>query len=393
MRKFLLMLMAGLVATAVNAQDDVDSLVIDYGDSLIVDSLVIDIADSSVIDSVVIDDDGSLTVDSFDSDSLIVDSSLVIGDTDSLVIDSLIIDDNIVLTDSVGHQDTAAVAVSQPPPKLTGTLFGFGAALSVGTIPVFTMWQNTLPNMMSDLGITAAFGNDLVPGDTALLRYRVIQAPDEFNFVIPFTLSIHSIRDDHAISLAVSFFQNVKRFQSELSYSGDDTLARRVNLYEMLAYTTVSLEAAYHWSIPPVLFSVDRAQETYFTLGAGVSPFNYFTRSGGVTNRSPEDDERMRAVADTVQKRFSALTTNGMALSWRAGITTVRAYAQGSGLEMGLYYTGSYSTHFSIDGERLMESGVHPVDEEKDRPLTFISNRIEFRVSFLIPHQKRQKTE
>jgi hypothetical protein len=305
----------------------------------------------------------------------------------------------IILTASV----ISAENTGRPPGKqnthtppdttamMAGAYWGFGIGLSIGSVPVFGLWRNALPDTMRHLGITTPFfGADPLTGDIQPLQYRVTEAPDNFNFTLPFSISIRDIKPSRATVLALSFFHSGKQFQSEF-YFLNDTLNRRVSLYENLSYYSVALEAAYMAAIPPVFFSINGTQQAYFTVAAGASPINTLTRNNGIKIEAPADDPRMQALADSVQKSLAKLKTNGMSLSWRVGISALRNYGQGGGLEMGLYYGGTYTTYFYNDGERINTGQIDPNNDGADKPLSFLSNRIEFKVTFLMSpdHKKR----
>ncbi|MCL2218710.1 MAG: hypothetical protein FWC23_02170 [Chitinispirillia bacterium] len=287
----------------------------------------------------------------------------------------------IALTAAAVNADNA-VDTSTVRNNMAGTYFGFGAGLSIGSIPVFTMWQNTLPETMGRLGITQNFGADPLVNDTMPLRYRVSEIPDQFNFTLPLSVSLHSIKPGSAMSFALSFFHNSKQFQSILLFDRD-TLNRRISIYETMRYYSLSIEAAYQKAIPPVFFSIDGAQQAYLSMSIGLSPINTFTRDNGVKLSAPENDLRMQTLADSVQKSFTGLSSNGMSLIWRFGISTIKSYGQGGGIEMGLYYGGSYASYFYNEGERVNNGQIDPASLNAGKPLSFISNRIEFKAAFL----------
>jgi hypothetical protein len=163
-------------------------------------------------------------------------------------------------------------------------------------------------------------------------------------------------------------------------------------MHEALSYTSFTFEVGYQWSIPPVFFSIDGAQQTYLSLTAGLSPLNYILRNSGLKNSAPEDDARMNAIADTVLTKLSTpLSANGMSALWRIGINTIKKYPQGGGLEMGLFYCGTYNTNFYSNGENVTEKEITAGADEIDKPLSFFATRIEFKVSFLIPAKRGER--
>jgi hypothetical protein len=274
--------------------------------------------------------------------------------------------------------DTAAV--------ITGKYYGFGAGLSLGAIPLFSMWKNALLDSLSRIGIPPSFGSDTSAGNTGNLRHNVIEAPEEFNFFIPFQISIYRVKENSSASIGLSFFYNAKQFQAEIVPSLD-TSGRTVNIYETMKFYSLTIEASWQAAIPPEYFSIKGSQKTFVSLALGLSPAQYVTRYGDVT--ATEGDTRMQAVADTVKKKMMPdFSANGASASWRVGISTLKSLQKGSALEMGLYYSGTYSGYFFRDGNKVMKSDIYIGNDEIDNPLSFFSNRIDLKVTYLIPVKK-----
>jgi len=299
---------------------------------------------------------------------------------------------------SAVNKDSSVTDSRQPsakpdaaPPPLLGAYWGFGAGLSVGTVPIFPMWQRHFPNTLRKLGLS-----DTGNGETALLRYDIVESPDAFNFALPFRLSVYSVGEKHVFSFSVSFFRNSKDFQSTLYIT--DTVTRRIDILERLNYYSVSIEAAGNFAIPPIFFSVDGSQQTFLSLALGLSPVNAFTRESEFETDFNNNDTRMQAAADSVKKTFAAISGNGLSFSWRIGISVIKRYPSGYGSELGLYYSGAYSNRFYSDGTRLTEEHIKTRGADLNaenvtggKPLSFLSNQAEFRATLLVPAGKRNK--
>jgi hypothetical protein len=288
--------------------------------------------------------------------------------------------------------NTAKPDLDAAPPQLSGAYWGFGLGLSVGSVPIVPMWQKHVPGVIDSLGLSPAFGAD--SGDAASMRYRVTESPDAFNFTVPFSVSLYNIGETRVFSFTLSFFRNIKQFQSALSIDSD-TAARRINVLETLAFYSVSIEAAGRLAIPPVFFSVDGSQQTLLTLAAGASPVNTFARESEIKTTFKDGDARMQAAADSVKKAFAAISGNGLSFSWRVGISTIKRYPSGSGIELGLFYSGAYSNYFYGDGVRLTEehiktrgADINAENNAGGKPLSFLSNQAEFKATFLVPTKK-----
>ena len=316
------------------------------------------------------------------------DQSLSRRDTENSSADSLLSVRHFAVSTAdtiLNGRDTVA---AEPTPKMAGKLVGFGVGLSVGSIALFRMWQDALPTDIGGLRLSPDFGADLAAGDTALLSYASIETPDQFNFTLPFSLSLYRIKSRSAASLTATFSRNSKQFQASLS-SARDSVNRRINILETLSYTTLALEATYMTAIPPAFFSIDGSEQTYLTMSVGAGPVNYLSRKGEVKGNFDEDDPRMTAVRDSVGKMFTTLSSNGMSLTWRIGISAIKNHQRGGGLEIGLYYGGSYTTYFHVDGERIPTGRINANHAKAGKPLSFISNRIEFKVSLMNPLRRQ----
>jgi hypothetical protein len=334
------------------------------------------------------------------------------GDTDTVtvsginsvdtinVIDTINTANAVNTVDAIGNidNDSSAIAnkrqtapkINDDPPPLSGAYWGFGIGLSVGAAPIFQTWQRRFP----DTFLSPAFAADTAAGDANPLRYRVTESPDAFNFTLPLNLSLYSIGEKQVFSLSISFFRNAKEFQSTLDIA--DTVTRRIDILERLSYYSASIEAAARWSIPPAFFSIDGSQQTLLTIALGASPINSFTRESEIQTNFDDGDKRMRAAADSADRTFSALSGNGLSLSWRIGVSVIKRYRSGYGAEFGLFYSGAYSNRFYSEGVRLTEEHIkirgtdlNSESVTKGKPLSFLSNQAEFKATLLAPANKK----
>ncbi|MDR3013417.1 MAG: hypothetical protein LBU70_09475 [Chitinispirillales bacterium] len=375
-----------IVATAFadNQPDAVESIDGGFGIAELTDTL--DIVDS-------VDNFNEADIAGFMDLTDLIDEFSDRGSADFMDNVDLITDDTEI-ADTVVNQDDTILSTRDTIDTsfdLVGTILGFEAALSIGAVPLFELWQNSLPNTLSDLGLASNFGIDsvLFPGDNAFLRYRVTEPPSQFNFVIPFGISLRRADSSgNSLSLGLSLFHTSKRFQSEIYMDGVDAQNRRIDLYELFAYSSVSLEAAYRRVIPSTYFSIDGSRQTYLTLAAGISPLNVFTRYRELLNRAPDEDGRMKtieAAVDSALEKLPSITANGTSLSWRVGVSTLR----NNRLEIGLYYAGSYDFNFYSGDDRIAQSRISGVEsEDGDKFLSFTTSRIEFKVTFLMPTRR-----
>ena len=284
-------------------------------------------------------------------------------------------------------QDTTSA--KRDTAAMEGKYYGLGMGLSLGAIPLFSTWKNALLDSLNRIGIPNNFESDTLTGNTGTLRHKIVEAPEEFNFFIPLNVSLYSVKENRSASIGLSFFSNVKQFQAEIAPDLEDE--RAVSIFETMRFYSLTVEASWQMAIPPEYFTIKNSQKTFVSLTLGLSPVQYISRYGDVN--TVNEDERMRAVADTVKKKMMPdFSANGASASWRIGVGTLKKLQNGNGLEMGLYYSGAYSGYFFRDGDRVMKSAIHIAKDEVDNPLSFLSNRIEFKLTYLIPVKREQLT-
>jgi len=361
----------------------------------IADTTVSISADSSVVDTAINISDNNNTTDTANTDVNIskkrntIDTDINTSGKKSITADTADIEsaDND-MTDIAAGTSKKNKGVTDT--AISGKHYGFGAGLSLGSIPVFSMWKNALLDSLNRMNITPSFGRDSAANNTGDLRFNIIEAPEEFNFFIPFHVSMYNIKETHTASIGLSFFYNAKQSQAEIVPYLDEN-GRRVNIYETMKFYSLTLEAAWQVMVPQEYFSIKGQQKTFVSLALGVSPAQYITRYGDII--ATESDTRMQAIADTAKKTMMPdFSANGASASWRIGIGTLKRLQNGCALEMGLYYSGAYIGYFFRDGDKIMKSAIYNMGEdERDNPISFVSNRIEFKVTYLVPVKREKK--
>ena len=289
-------------------------------------------------------------------------------------------------------------ALSQPSPRANSNLLGgIGFGFTIGNVPLFNTWKNSLPDSLRHVGLDPGFGKILpdsvnsISADTMGLIYIISERPEIYNMTVPVYLSVQRIKEDELTSLGLSFFHTSKQFQS-MVFPGRDTLGRRVNIHEKLSFYSLALEVGYQKVIPDQYFKIEGVDKTYFTAALSASPLSAFSKKASVTTSVPAGDIRMHTAADIIKTHLTTLSSNGVALSWRLGISTMKRNPLGGGMDLGVHYSGSWYTLFTHNGFPTLNKHIHTQAPKPDRPLSFLSNRIEFRVSFLRAIGKNHST-
>ncbi len=260
-----------------------------------------------------------------------------------------------------------------PPSKW---LWGPGAGITLGSFPVFSMWENALPDSLGTFGLDNNY--PLQYSDSSELIYRITQKVDPFSMSIPISINYGYWTENSLLSVAINFSTSSKRLQSSL-FMQNDSLERRVNLNNTIRFTTLGFGAEVHRSIPRHYFSITGVDQTFFTAALGVSPFSRVTVHNYVS--SVENDTIIESVRDSVVAKFSTIAGNGIGASWRLGISSVRKLDKRSNLLIGLCYSGSWFSRFRTENRHLRKEDINP--QQSDELLSFVANRIEFTISLL----------
>ncbi|KMQ52380.1 hypothetical protein CHISP_0647 [Chitinispirillum alkaliphilum] len=257
--------------------------------------------------------------------------------------------------------------------------WGPGVAFTLGGIEAFSLWQAALPDSLGTFGLQKNY--PIQYSDSSTLSYQITQKADPFNISIPIGLSVVRATENSMISAGVSFFTTGKKFQSTITIK-DDSLEQKLNLGESIRFTSLALEMGIHKAIPQQYFQITGVDNSYFSAALSISPFSRISVGNTVSDAS-DDNQVANSVRDSVLKNQNSLASNGTALSWKLGITTLRAIDNRSNLKIGLYYSGSWFTRFSKENRELLRGELNPRASRASEPLSFVSNRLELNVSLL----------
>jgi len=278
--------------------------------------------------------------------------------------------------------------------------FSLGVSWSVGSIPLFSLWQSSLPSKLEHLGLTTdtvggptgEFENGDTLYDTLFTDFEEKEKPDFYNLAFPVHINWNfGVTDTRYFTLSGAFSFIRKTFKAAIVA---DTLGNQVKMVQSFAMYNGALELILHGTIPEEYFSITGIERTSFTLGVGTSPYIYLKRKSRVYREGGGRGDNLQSPLDSVlalqaqkiRPLFDNFTASGFSITWKAGITTLKKSTPYSGIEAGLYYSGQFYVFPDIT-----ENDIRSVLEEPDNTdLSFISHRLVIRVALLRTRKKRE---
>lgn len=261
------------------------------------------------------------------------------------------------------------------------------------------MWEKTLPDSLKDFGLlsgsfsispdTASSDSLTRLGDTSGLRFSIKEKPAIYNLSVPLTLSITKFRERSHFTSALTFSLFSKTQKGSI-YVLNDSLDRRVDIRQKFMMYSLTLNFLYGTRINPRYFSIDGVDRTNFMLGVGITPLVSMNRTFSTKRHS--DDIRIRSIEDSISSLFKDKHDYGFAANVKTGITTQSHLAKG-GIEVGLFYTLSWYNYFLNDGDRVYRRDLNPSEKDADKPLSFISNRVELTITLIRPAKKTTRSQ
>jgi hypothetical protein len=257
------------------------------------------------------------------------------------------------------------------------TIIGAGIGLAVGSIPVFSLWKNGLPQSLAGFDLSASSFS--LPADTVPLAFSIRENPDVYNMVFPLSISFDRCFSQSRFGTALSFSFISKKYTSSIATTADSSL-RRVDIRQQLALYTLSLDLVYGRKIPNRYFSVDGVDRTDAIIGISIVPLVALNKTSSI--KSNTQDPRFTALADSLSKGVNSFSSYGVAFGWRAGIMTLRRLSNRGGVEAGISYFGAWSGRFRTSGAPLLENQVSKTGISQTE-LGSVSSRLELTVSFI----------
>jgi hypothetical protein len=307
-------------------------------------------------------------------------SKYSVTESDSLI-QNKINDSNIIKSE---HNDTIVDSLF-----LNSNYLGFGIGWSLGSFEPAEMWGNTLPSELADLRLTKStliaaadsMSSDslLRAGDSSEITFSIKDKPSVYNMAFPISILFVKFDKNYRHSLMVSFSIFSKKQKSTVSLL-NDSLSRRIDIKQNFTLYNASLHYMIGKRIPPVYISVDGVDRTDVIAGIGVSPLIYMNISNSINAYS--DDVRITGITDSIKSQIHNLKCNGLSLSFKAGLSTVKHLKKGA-LDASILYTITWNDYFYDNGTRVKNGNVDLKNSEATENLSFLSNKLEISIVLL----------
>jgi hypothetical protein len=284
----------------------------------------------------------------------------------------------------------------EPPSDSTGVKDGrylaAGIGWSLGSFELLSLWENALPDSLAHLGLSAtSFSvpfdsslNNSESVDTALLTFAIKEAPVVYTMSFPVRIGMVRLRGNNRFGFSVSGSWMRKLFTATIAAKAD-SLIQKVDFKESI--NVYSLFCSFLWGhrIPEEYFSIDGVGRSYFTAALDVSPLIAVTirRTAATAAPGTRFTEVKNHIA-TPPSRF----LHGGAAAVRLGLTMVRRLNASSATDFGIWYSIQGYGYFHEKGNRVYFTGIDPSATRKERPLFWISNRLE--LSFSLLHSRKR---
>jgi hypothetical protein len=269
------------------------------------------------------------------------------------------------MTTPSGKKDSTKAAIRDSFNVRAGTILGGGVGLSIGSIKVFTLWNNGLPQSLADLGLKdTSFRR---AGDTLLLTFTTKQAPDVYNMTFPLAVGLGRLSAAHRCEAAVSFSMLSKNFRSAVAVgSASSSGGRIIDISQSIRLYAVTLDLLYGKAIPERYLTIAGADRTDGIAGVSLTPFVGVSTTTGISAPVPSD-LRLQAVRDSVARGLHQVSASGIAFGWRMGIAKMRHLSKNGCIEGRLCYCGAWTTAFRKTGGMLTEKEIGSKSNDPDK--------------------------
>jgi hypothetical protein len=256
--------------------------------------------------------------------------------------------------------------------------WGIGAGWGLGSFPLFSEWQNSLPDSSAKLlGVSS-----VVP------RFTIREPVNTYNIFWPLLVSVTPfINERHALSLEGSLyflFLN-KSYKASLT-TGVDSLRSSVEWSQSCSAVFFSLGFDYRRLIPEEYFKVEGAKRTTANIGFSLIPLLHFSKSASFSATTIPD-----SMIAMLEKNTHSLSFNGIGCSWKIGISSLRRLSSKSGVEIGISYIGRYLGYFRSGATRTLWKDLNPSYSRPNDKLSFLSHV--FELSLVLQTGKAQSGE
>jgi hypothetical protein len=141
-----------------------------------------------------------------------------------------------------------------------------------------------------------------------------------------------------------------------------------------------TLGLSYRHAIPEEYFKVEGVSITSGVLGLSISPLVRITKSSSFSSIGLAD-----STVSALKSHLDNRSFNGMGVSWKIGLSTMKKISGKSGLQIDLVYIGRFNGFFS----RNMEwKDINPSSDTPNDRVSFMSSTFEINLSLLSGKKK-----
>ncbi len=272
-----------------------------------------------------------------------------------------------------------------------GCYFSAGIGWSLGDFALLSLWEDALPDSLSSLGLSVSSfsvpydstaGNDQPPVDTKPLFFSIKEKTAIYTMSFPLSLSLVRIRENDRCALSLNASWMRKIFSATIAATGD-TLDRKVDYKESMNVYSVFLSLTYGHRIPQHYFSIEGVERSFFNIALDFSPLIASAIRRNVS--APSSDVRFSEVKNHISsppRRF----LHGGAAGLRVGLNVLKRLNKNSASEMGAWFSILGYGYFLEHGDRVAFNDINPSNGKKDRPLYWISSRLDITFALMRRH-------
>jgi hypothetical protein len=257
---------------------------------------------------------------------------------------------------------------------LTHPYFGIGVGWDLGSFPVLSDWQNTLPDSASAI----------LPLNPDTLGFAITEPVNTYNILFPVYFSYTPfVYSRSSVAFEGSFFFIGKSIQATLQH---DTFPEKINYHQSMNFYGFSAGIFYRHQIGEQYFRIDKIDRTSFILGISILPYYHLSQSETISASGIGD-----SVVSAATNRLRNYHAWGMGGGWRIGVGSQKSLSATSGVEVSVSYIGRYMAMFKRNNGYLLTKDISPSAGNPAERLSSLSNTFEIRLDFLFG--KRQKNE
>jgi hypothetical protein len=249
--------------------------------------------------------------------------------------------------------------------------WGIGMGWGIGGFPLFSEWENGLPDSAADL----LGENSQAPTLT------IKEAATAYNVFWPIVLSYTPYTNEtRSLTLESSmyFIFTGKSYIGTLTNEDDTTSGVSINWIQKCHEYFFTLGMSCRQTIPEEYFRVDGVNKTSMIMGLSFTPLIYVSETASFTSDSAADSTLAALKNHLYDKSF-----NGTGFSWKIGISTVKRLSSRTGLEIDLVYIGRWFGLFHDGSQRIKWRDINSNSPRGDKNLSFTSSSFEINLIFL----------